>query len=139
MKTIIIALFLLTSYHIHAQTTLEEYNYVTKGYKIQIESGLDMKDGYKLNDIESVKTGTRSVHIKVLKRVENMETAAFMLIYQKEGNPEQYLCVPHPSSEREVIDKFWSSLYDGGDNNQNRRLQLITYALTHTMNWYCGW
>ncbi|WP_421799825.1 hypothetical protein [Haliscomenobacter sp.] len=29
-------------------TTQEEYNYVTKGYKIQQESGLDMKKGYSI-------------------------------------------------------------------------------------------
>lgn len=27
------------------QTTLEEYNYMSKGFKIQMESGIDMKKG----------------------------------------------------------------------------------------------
>ena len=27
-------------------TTEEEYNYITKGYQIQLSSGLDMKKGY---------------------------------------------------------------------------------------------
>lgn len=33
------------------QTTEEEYNYLTKGYKVQIESGLDMKKGYEFKDL----------------------------------------------------------------------------------------
>jgi len=32
-------------------TTQEEYNYITKGYKIQVESGLDMKKGYILTEL----------------------------------------------------------------------------------------
>ena len=36
-----------------SQTTLEEYNYISKGYKIQLESGLDMKRGYLLEDIDA--------------------------------------------------------------------------------------
>lgn len=128
---------LISSYF--SQTTLEEYNYITKGYAIQISSGLDMKKGYELYDHESVVAGVRTVDIKVLKRTESSETAAFMLVYQKGSNPKEYLCVPHPSSDPEVINKFWNSLYDGGDSNQNSRLQLITMSLTYTMNWYCGW
>lgn len=31
--------------NLYFQTTQEEYNYITKGYKIQLESGLDMKKG----------------------------------------------------------------------------------------------
>ena len=139
MKKMIIALVLFTSCQLYAQTTMEEYNYITKGYIIQMESGLDMKNGYRLNDHEKVEAGVRSVEIKVLKRVDNSETAAFMLIYQKEGNPKEYICVPHPSSSEEVINEFWYALYDGSDSNENNRLQLITYSLIHTMNWYHGW
>lgn len=29
--------------NLYFQTTQEEYNYITKGYKIQLDSGLDMK------------------------------------------------------------------------------------------------
>ena len=31
-------------------TTLEEWNYMTKGYEIQINSGLDMKRGYYIDN-----------------------------------------------------------------------------------------
>lgn len=31
-------------------TTEEEYNYLTKGYRVQLESGLDMKKNYLLED-----------------------------------------------------------------------------------------
>ncbi len=42
---------------VHSQTTLEEYNYVTKGYHVQLTSGLDMKKGYEFEDID--KKGTK--------------------------------------------------------------------------------
>lgn len=48
--------FALLAASIRAQTTLEEYNYVTKGYQIQVESGLDMKKGYTLKDLFEIPT-----------------------------------------------------------------------------------
>ena len=57
--TFILAAFLLIflsgAARLYAQTTIttteEEYNYITKGYKVQFESGLDMKKGYILKDM----------------------------------------------------------------------------------------
>ena len=68
-KTIIkfVALLLFTtSFCAKAQTTLEEYNYITKGYKVQTDSGLDMKKGYELSDIDENSTDERTAQLKVL-------------------------------------------------------------------------
>jgi hypothetical protein len=53
-KLLLISVFTLQSIFSFSQnedhpygTTLEEYNYVTKGYAVQIEQGLDMKAGYE--------------------------------------------------------------------------------------------
>ena len=63
MKKVLVLLVAITSIAINqaiaqsennqlpAPTTEEEYNYLTKGYKIQVESGLDMKKGYSLIDM----------------------------------------------------------------------------------------
>ena len=37
--------------------TQEEFNYLTKGLKVQEESGLDMKKGYVLQEVYSKKIG----------------------------------------------------------------------------------
>ena len=51
MKKLTIAIMLmLCSFVLISQTTMEEYNYITKGYKIMLESGLDLKEGYEIKD-----------------------------------------------------------------------------------------
>jgi hypothetical protein len=81
-------------------TTETEYNYVTKGYKIQISSGLDMKAGYSLEDIEVVTIGTYIYEIKALVRSEKQEIAALMVITKSTawGNT-YYFCIPNGSSD----------------------------------------
>ncbi len=49
---ILLSLTYLKSYsQTISPTTIEEYNYITKGYKTMIESGLDMKKGYSFKDL----------------------------------------------------------------------------------------
>ena len=55
IKLIIVITFILLSSSVakmYAQpTSEEEYNYITKGYKVQVETGLDMKAGYHFKDL----------------------------------------------------------------------------------------
>jgi len=83
-------------------TTEEEYNYVTKGYKTQFESGLDMKKGYILKDLGewSLKYDnvTRGLTFKGLLRENDTIPCAVMAIYQKKNNGKssltEYYCIP---------------------------------------------
>ena len=74
-------------------TTEEEYNYVTKGYKIQFESGLDMKAGYSLKDIGEwyLKFGdaSRGFVFKGLYRGSDTRPCCVMAIYQKKINDKK--------------------------------------------------
>lgn len=92
---------------LQAQTTLEEYNYVTKGYKIQIESGLDMKKGYTFKDLFVISTNysnvPRTATFKALYRSGQASPCAIMMIYQKEKLTPEYVCVPHFLSD----DSIW--------------------------------
>jgi hypothetical protein len=54
MKSIFLLVLFLFSLHSFSQTSTEEYNYVTKGLKIQMESGLDMKKGYVLEAMDTI-------------------------------------------------------------------------------------
>ena len=65
MKKILLTLATITvSITLQAQTTVEEYNYVSKGYKVQLESGLDMKKGYEMIDLNNVAIGVRTGELK---------------------------------------------------------------------------
>jgi hypothetical protein len=63
-------LFTIFTSTVFSQTSLEEYNYVTKGYKVQIESGLDMKKGYEIQNVDKSSTSERNAELKVLHRVK---------------------------------------------------------------------
>lgn len=89
------------------QTTEEEYNYVTKGYKIQIESGLDMKKGYYFKDIkisEPNKSGIQKYpQFKHLYREGEAFPCATLMILSK----SKYLCIPHLKSNHIVMDRYY--------------------------------
>lgn len=61
-------------------TTIEEYNYLVKGYKIQVESGLDMKRGYHFEDIGEHDIGGYHFKIKNLIRDSTNELAGILII-----------------------------------------------------------
>lgn len=129
--TITISLFSLASF---AQTSLEEYNYVTKGYKVQIESGLDMKKGYELVSLGQEISGERKVEVKKLNRTENKTIAAYLIIYQRKGAPDEYICVPNPNSDKNILTSFSNQLYPG-NSDASERLRIILFALSKYLVW----
>ena len=143
IKAILIAFIVAIAGKVGAQTTQEEYNYVTKGYKVQLESGLDMKKDYELRDIDNVKqSGTngtiaRQAWLKALNRVSTNGTktiAAYMIIYQRTGNLQQYFCIPSPNSSQGIIDAYFISLATELLGS-TEKLQLITFLLSRSLKW----
>ena len=51
-KILLLLIVLFVSTYSFSHTTEEEYSYVTKGLKIQIDGGLDMKKGYELKTVK---------------------------------------------------------------------------------------
>lgn len=125
----------LLSTRLNAQTTMEEYNYVVKGYKVQLESGLDMKKGYELEDVDEASAGERKVTLKKLVKTSSQrKTAAYMVTYKKGSGATEYICIPNPNSDTEIRDLFWKALY-AGDGDSSFRLQLIAFVLSRTLAW----
>ncbi|MEK9157723.1 MAG: hypothetical protein AAB638_00890 [Patescibacteria group bacterium] len=91
-------------------TTEAEYNYLTKGYRVQIESGLDMKKGYLMEDSQEITRGNYVFQIKFLMREAANELAAILIITKSNvsGN-SYYTCVPINNSE--LINKYYAALY----------------------------
>lgn len=136
-KTILTAILVLVFMAGHSQTSLEEYNYITKGYQTQIEQGLDMKKGYELNKINSVTVKERTVELKSLIRNKNgkKEIAAYMIIYNFAKHPTEYICVPNLHSDPEIMDKFFIQLHPDRWNDDSYRLQMIVYLLSKQIDW----
>jgi len=128
MKTVIsISFFFLVSINLFAQqTTEEEYNYITKGYKIQIESGLDMKKGYTLKDLgmwalNFNQEGNRQVTFKGLYRDGSLKPCAIMMIYQRPSTSHfDYYCIPSLDAEKDFWDRTLEHL-NANYNNPNMK------------------
>lgn len=113
-------LFVAIAIHLPSQTTLEEYNYITKGYRIQVESGLDMKKGYEFKDlfelVVDVYSTDRTMQFRALHRIGNPKPCAIMVIFQRpDTNFKDHLCIPSfdasPSLWKMYQDKLTSGNY----------------------------
>ncbi|MBD1259307.1 hypothetical protein HZY62_01800 [Maribacter polysiphoniae] len=103
-KITFIIFFLITSFSFsqnlnaskaHSKTTVEEYNYMTRGYKIQISSGLDMKSGYSFDNLGTIIKGNYSFNFQILKRNELKEMAGILIIANsKVSGKTYYLALP---------------------------------------------
>jgi hypothetical protein len=134
MKKVIVSLFILASFgKLFSQTTLEEFNFITKGYKIQLESGLDMKKGYSLSTLTDFlsldfgndeKSGRRGMVFKALIRGSETKPCAIMAIYERRLNGkaqyQEYYCIPMPLSDDTLWDKTLEQL-NANFNNDNAK------------------
>jgi hypothetical protein len=116
----IISLCILTQY-VKGQnigTTTEEYNYLTKGYKIQLESGLDMKQGYELKPVTTVQYNFSDLfgeykytfEFNDLVSVATGEQRATLCIIRKNGSALYFLAMPNQFSEKTLWNTYIQSL-----------------------------
>lgn len=91
-------------------TTEEEFNYVTKGYKVQTESGLDMKKGYRFDELtKDIELDGFKFNLKQLIREETNQLAALLVVvYSTNSGKTYYLCVPR--GNQELIQRYFADL-----------------------------
>ena len=104
-----------------SQTTLEEYKYLTKGYKIQVESGLDIKEGYEMKyghtTIHRKSSFNRNIEFKYLYRVEEEYPCATLLIMERtDTDYKDYLCIPAINSSSDLWEQAKKDFYKAADN-----------------------
>lgn len=78
-------------------TSEEEFNYMSKGYKAQIESGLDMKTGYTVDSGTDIKSGTYNfTYIKFFKITTNENVLVGTIVKAKSNNygNTYWFCIP---------------------------------------------
>ncbi len=134
LSSIIIICFFITG---KAQTTEEEYNYVTKGYKVQMESGLDMKKGYSLVDLGkwgmSHNPENRECTFKALMREGQSKPCAIMMIYRRTDistGTTWYICIPTSDASASIWQKTLDFINTNFKQN-DRMLDSIIWALMH--------
>jgi hypothetical protein len=122
IKMIMFLMLSLISYvTVVAQTSQEEYNYLTKGYKVQIESGLDMKNGYSFTDIGEhyITTGSviRKCNFKALFRLGDSKPCAILCIYTRSDNSfVDYLCIPTYDAPQGIWEQAFNKFKSYSDN-----------------------
>ncbi|MDO9137091.1 MAG: hypothetical protein Q7U21_04665 [Lutibacter sp.] len=133
--TTLIVSILLSITSSFGQTTQEEYNYITKGFKVQLESGLDMKKGYSFVHMDhsavTSEKEKRSTDFKALMKVGQTKPSAIMMIYKRTDIANGaiiYVCIPSPDASKEI----WQQTMDfisAKFKNNDVMLQTVIWGL----------
>ncbi len=102
-------------------TTEEEYNYMTKGYKVQVESGLDMKKGYVMEDTSPIIRGNYEFTVKFLKRESTNQLAGVLIVAKSNVSGNSYY-MGLPINNSELLTRYYSNL------SQWDRAMLLEYT-----------
>lgn len=119
-------------------TTEEEYNYLTKGYAIQISSGLDMKKGYTLRQAGSwpVNYGggvARSAEFAALLREGQTKPCAILMIYKRSDTGlTTYYCIPSLDADNALWQRTLEQLRTATNEMGSGEMDAaIIYGLMH--------
>lgn len=94
-------------------TTIEEYNYLTKGYPEMLRLGLDLKRGYRLDEGKIFGDQYYKFDFKYLVRESSNEIAAILVITKSNySGSTYYFCIPikNPELEKDYYEKL--SIWD---------------------------
>lgn len=96
-KIYLLFAFVFTTF-IYSQTSVEEYNYMVKGYQIQLSSGLDMKKGYSVENLRTILKGNYSFDFKALVRDDNTLAGVIVVSVSKSWGNTYYIGIPISNS-----------------------------------------
>lgn len=75
-------------------TTVEEFNYMTKGYQIAIQSGLDVKSGYELGDSRVYPGQSATVTFISLNKKAPSKHLVGTILKVETSSTETYFAIP---------------------------------------------
>lgn len=108
MRIIFILFFILPAIAFGQNTTQEEYNYMTKGYKVQVESGLDMKKGYTIGSRKVFGYNTYRFEFMYLYRSNNQLAGIIVQAYSGVSGYTYWYGIPIPAM---LADQAEETLY----------------------------
>ena len=113
-------------------TTIEEYNYIVKGYKVQLESGLDMKKGYELRLAYSIELGGRQIVFKELIK-DGSDLRGWMAIFTGQNGETHYICIPTWGNQA-TTQAYWNDVRRSVDNGY--AMNFYQNSLARLLNTY---
>lgn len=108
MKKIALLLLFAVSFG-YSQTTIDEYNYMVKGYGVTISSGLDIKKGYQVKDLTTYSTASYTFDYKMLIRDADASLAGVIVrATSKVWSNVYYLAIP--INNQELLKPYYKQL-----------------------------
>ncbi|MFK7946960.1 MAG: hypothetical protein AB8G11_05175 [Saprospiraceae bacterium] len=89
----------------YGQTTQEEYNFITKGYRFTIDYGLDMKQGYTMTRLKDYNFST-SFHADIMGLFRVSGDLAGYLVRIKDGTFNKDICIPTENSANDIWQQY---------------------------------
>jgi hypothetical protein len=120
----------------YSQTSMDEYIYLTEGYKQQIKLGLNDKKGYWFEDLGNYGLKYNNYELnfifKGLKSTKNDILVGILIEQEKKFNENKtpiydYYCIPHPKSSDEIWNKALTKI---NSTNDKELLKAYNWALT---------
>lgn len=118
MKTLTLVILLaLAQISFSQNTTQEEYNFMTKGYKTLIDQGLDMKKGYYLGFkwVDNEWTNYKFTFLELRRETDKSLAGTIIKAYSKSSGNTYYYGIPAMDCDKEdcsVSSKIDSNLKD---------------------------
>lgn len=110
MKLYTILLLSIIPVFLTAQTTIEEYEYLTGVYPNQIsKSEITEKTGYYFQDLMNMVDNSGKIRL-FYKEMQSSVVPVATLIHVNGESKVYYICVPHEDSDRMVFDKYADDL-----------------------------
>lgn len=110
MKLYTFLLMSIMPLFLSAQTTLEEYEYLTTDYPNQIsKSEITEKSGYYFQDLMNMVDNSGKIRL-FYKEMQSSVVPVATLIHVNGESKVYYICVPHEDSDRMVFDKYADDL-----------------------------
>lgn len=142
MRKIYIVLLLLLSVKNYAQsTTQSEYLYMTKGLKLHLESGLDVKQGYEIKGFYQINQGDFTFnYLALIRKNKEQNRAGIVVIVKNNISSEVYFkSIPVVyENKKEVINvyaKLFSSDLTWSDNINKDYAIATSMALSHAVKY----
>lgn len=111
-----------------AQTTMEEYRYVTQSLKSDLLGGRDLKEGYTLPKITTdVKIGERNTRWYYFKK---QSTNKAFVVLCEDNKSSFFLCIPVAGSGSDL----WSKYYKDLENIDREWHMLLSWAFSQIIS-----
>ena len=141
-KIAMIAAFTFCGYTFAQSTTQQEFLYMTKGLKTQIESGLDMKNGYELKGIREVEQENYIFYFQALLRKEKKDKVAGVVVIAKNKITSElsFKAIPvvnEDKNEKEVFKAYTKLFAENSNWNNDINKEYVVAAsmvLGHSVN-----